>query len=583
LIAHLDAPIINNPLATATRPRKAAAMDITDIDTKLVTTERSSLAKDRNLQAHGTLRAQIFRVLLSNVGKAGGRLVDLGAGPCLFAKFARDHGYDVTAVDARIDRKPPDDQLGSIRFIQADVREFDLSGFDIIVCLGLFYHFDVDDQLALLRKCAQTRMPVIFETQVHIEGLVPDDLTADWARNVVRRGNYEGIVFPEGTNAMASVVNTESFWPTEASLLEMFQDSGFRDVAKVDPVFSSKYGGRRFYLLNSALQQLVLPEKPTPVSVAEPTLSSERLRIAILVSRKQFDQARELLDRLPEGPIGASDWPFVLAVARLQIHSGECEKGIATVIRARDRALNFGPQASPVLLQCARILDAAGDSREAEAARTAAVGLVSSNKLVRSLVERAIASGDRDEARAILKIIERRFAEDSEMLEFAAVTYNAIEDFTSAERVSTAALKIEPLNPNLLSRLGFILARLDKVEKAAAVLQLALALDPQNQRILHRLTSLFIKLKRLDDAERSGRRLVDTAPGNADGHMLLASVMKQTQRREEALHHARRAAEINPANESYARYAADLEKPLPAKQGQAKQADGLDVKTDSTG
>src|SRR5271165_4539056 len=80
-----------------------------------------------NLLLQPAVRTQIFRRLLSRLGKKGAKLADLGAGPCIFAKISRDEGYAVTAVDARTARRPADVELGSIKFVQSDVRAFDLA------------------------------------------------------------------------------------------------------------------------------------------------------------------------------------------------------------------------------------------------------------------------------------------------------------------------------------------------------------------------------------------------------------------------------------------------------------------------
>lgn len=190
----------------------------------------------------GAMRTKLFRMILDRYFPKPRSIVDLGAGPCVFAKHARDRGHQVTAVDAR-DVRVPDD-LGSIKFVHADVRDFDLTPFDVVVCLGLFYHFDIDDQVALLRRCVGK--PLILDSQVHVPDLVVPN-TGDWQHNLVRRDGYEGVAYPEGDNPMASVGNTSSFWHTEDSLERLFKDAGFEHLVVLDPLFQSKYGGRRVY------------------------------------------------------------------------------------------------------------------------------------------------------------------------------------------------------------------------------------------------------------------------------------------------------------------------------------------------
>jgi len=173
------------------------------------------------------------------------KVVDLGAGPCVFARHLDAMGHHVTAVDARTVRVP--DDLGSISFVHADVREFDVSPFDLVLFVGLFHHFEIEDQLAMIRKCAGK--PVILDTEVHIPAMVTSPQPAEWQATVVQEQGYEGVVFPELDNPMASVRNPRSFWHTPESILRLFEQAGVGTTHVVDPLFVSKYGARRFYFL----------------------------------------------------------------------------------------------------------------------------------------------------------------------------------------------------------------------------------------------------------------------------------------------------------------------------------------------
>lgn len=200
----------------------------------------------------GARRTNTVRWILDNgvLETTGRKLVDLGAGPCVFAKIARDRGYDVLAVDGRTERLPDDAALHGIRFVQADVRDFDPAGHDIILMLGLLYHFDIDDQLSVLKKCTGGAK-VVVDTQVHVPELVALRTADGWEDRPISRQGYEGVEFPEGDNPMASIGNSKSFWHTEASTLKLFSDAGFTGITVVNPIFQSKYGGRRFYILES--------------------------------------------------------------------------------------------------------------------------------------------------------------------------------------------------------------------------------------------------------------------------------------------------------------------------------------------
>jgi hypothetical protein len=194
-------------------------------------------------------RPEIFRSILGE--GSGRRLLDLGAGECVFAAIGRDLGWDVTAVDARRDRLPAN--MDGIRFIECDVREFDPSGYDSISNLGLLYHLTLPQQEALLRACAYTR--VILETQIHTPGFVPP-AAEPWGREIVVEDGLDGVVYREtnqgqlADNPMASVGNETSFWVTEPSLIKLAERCGFGSVTTVEPSFPSKYGTRKFYVFH---------------------------------------------------------------------------------------------------------------------------------------------------------------------------------------------------------------------------------------------------------------------------------------------------------------------------------------------
>lgn len=197
----------------------------------------------------GEHRTNTFRYLLDHViHPSGRRLLDLGAGTCSFAKIARDRGFDVVAVDGRSVRVPDAAELGSIRFIQSDVREFDIRGFDIILIFGLLYHLDIPDQIDLLNRCNYAPV-VIVDTQVHDAKLATVEMAKRSATGIIERDGYTGVEFIELNNPMAAIGNPRSFWHTEGSILKLFGDCGYKSAILIDPVYVSKHGMRRFFIL----------------------------------------------------------------------------------------------------------------------------------------------------------------------------------------------------------------------------------------------------------------------------------------------------------------------------------------------
>lgn len=182
-------------------------------------------------------RLELFDALLGLFSP--GRLVDLGAGHGSFSVRAADAGWRVTAVDARTKRFQDDRRID---WVHKDVREADLSGYDVILCLGLFYHLTLADQLSLLERASGT--PMIVDTHVangrsrtHAHSLT-DLVTVD---------GYDGQFFREKGPASptASWGNEESFWPSPRAFYRMLGENGYRSVLAATPWYRED---RTFFL-----------------------------------------------------------------------------------------------------------------------------------------------------------------------------------------------------------------------------------------------------------------------------------------------------------------------------------------------
>lgn len=173
----------------------------------------------------GPRRLAWFERLLGTF--ATGSLIDLGSGHGKFAKIAADAGWKVTAQDARGDRFPIDPR---ITWEVSDVREIDLQGYDVIACLGLFYHLTCDDQLSLLDRAQGT--PIILDTHVASGGKAPMRLS-----DPVSVNGYRGVLYREpdqDKHSTASWGNEDSFWPRPQALYRMLDERGY-DVLTATP------------------------------------------------------------------------------------------------------------------------------------------------------------------------------------------------------------------------------------------------------------------------------------------------------------------------------------------------------------
>ena len=174
-------------------------------------------------KATGDRRTDIYQRMLEQFRP--GKLADLGAGHGSFSILAADKGWEVTAIDARTERFPDDPR---VTWVHSDVREVDLSGYDLIVCLGLFYHLTLADQLDLLKRCSGT--PMLIDTHLAV-GVSTMPLSAE-----VTSDGYTGRLYDEVLSSpLASWVNEKSFWPDRASFWRMLEDNGYGVVLTVEP------------------------------------------------------------------------------------------------------------------------------------------------------------------------------------------------------------------------------------------------------------------------------------------------------------------------------------------------------------
>lgn len=186
--------------------------------------------------AKGSIKRARRRAFTQLVGLfPPGHLVDLGAGHGRFSRYAADLGWQVTAVDARTDRFPDDPRP---RWVEADVRTVDLAAYDLVLCLGLFYHLDLDDQLDLLARAAGR--PMIIDTHLD-HGTHEHELSE---RQSPREG-YTGRFYREPRALTSAVGNRASFWPTLPTFHRMLHEAGFPTVLTLEPWIR---GDRTFFL-----------------------------------------------------------------------------------------------------------------------------------------------------------------------------------------------------------------------------------------------------------------------------------------------------------------------------------------------
>jgi hypothetical protein len=153
--------------------------------------------------------------------------VDLATGHGKFARVAAESGWRVTAVDARTERWP-EERPANTEWVQADIRDVDLEPFDLVLCLGLFYHLTLDDQLDLLDR---VRVPIIIDTHID-HGVTKHE---DKLSERVELGGYRGRLYQEPGRLTSSWGNDQSFWPDLESFHRMLAQAGFPLVLTKEP------------------------------------------------------------------------------------------------------------------------------------------------------------------------------------------------------------------------------------------------------------------------------------------------------------------------------------------------------------
>lgn len=158
--------------------------------------------------------------------------------------------------------------LERVSFLHEDVRGLSAAKhgtFDVVLCLGIFYHLPQKDLLPFLHSLRSvTRGIVILDTHI---SLVPEKIF------IAEGQTLTGRTFPEhppGSTALqreqalwASLDNEDSFWLTEASLLQALHSVGFTSVhACLHPPSASTPIDRKTYV--ACAGKLVQPRGMSP-------------------------------------------------------------------------------------------------------------------------------------------------------------------------------------------------------------------------------------------------------------------------------------------------------------------------------
>lgn len=209
--------------------RRASASTLTPAETAPLAADRAHY----EAFAQSGIRLQLFEQSLRLFPK--GSIIDLGAGHCAFSLRAHSLGWRTTALDARstrVPQLPPD-----LAFIHSDVEAptWDPRAYDVIACLGLYYHLSQPMQHALLERIAGR--PLILDTHFATTDGSGWFTRSGELSDLTRLGKEIGAFYPEvphldeharkTESPLASFGNDTSFWPTLSSLQTTLREYGY--------------------------------------------------------------------------------------------------------------------------------------------------------------------------------------------------------------------------------------------------------------------------------------------------------------------------------------------------------------------
>jgi tetratricopeptide (TPR) repeat protein len=327
----------------------------------------------------------------------------------------------------------------------------------------------------------------------------------------------------------------------------------------VDPLLQSKYGARRFLLLNADAR---FTQELATLRARDNEIAA---RVISLAHKKEFGAALMLAGEVSANSLVALDAEFLTAVVQSQLQQGDREAALATLDRLNAVPAGMSEGAWLISLRCAQLYRDAGDSERARKSWSQAFDRVRNPGQLDALLAGSIKKGVLPDTERLLAYAEGRFAGNPLMLAPVAHARYTLGQFEETVRLCRTALEMGAVNARTLLVLGRALSRQGLAEEAAQVIASLRDLEPQNPRALEALIPLHFKLNNWDAAERDARELVRLAPTSPWGHSFLATTLKRKGLRQDALEHARRAVALDPGRETLRRQVEELAGPAPAR------------------
>jgi SAM-dependent methyltransferase len=169
------------------------------------------------------------------------RILDLGCGEGVYAIEAGLRGAAVLGIDARTQRMDEGaacaerNGLASVSFSQEDVRQVTRNShgdFDVVYCLGLLYHLEATEALALLENVQELcRGLLVVDTLISLEPRLEVDYDErTYAGERIREHRDDDPPEVRRQRVLRSIDNAFGFRFTREALVRALGDAGFSSV-----------------------------------------------------------------------------------------------------------------------------------------------------------------------------------------------------------------------------------------------------------------------------------------------------------------------------------------------------------------
>jgi 2-polyprenyl-3-methyl-5-hydroxy-6-metoxy-1,4-benzoquinol methylase len=181
------------------------------------------------------------------------RVLDLGSAEGAFAVELALQGAEVVALEGRAENvekiQLARDALGLERLevLRQDVRELSPAThgtFDLVLCLGLLYHLEIQSAVTLVHRLADVCSRVaVVDTHISFKPKVTTTVGGHvYAGRFVRE--FDPGSDQEERLSRVSIGNPESIWFTRPSLYNLLLDAGFTSIAEACAPRHEKHSDR---------------------------------------------------------------------------------------------------------------------------------------------------------------------------------------------------------------------------------------------------------------------------------------------------------------------------------------------------